>query len=76
MNAPDKIYMPNELLSEDWTRHIEGQDVKYIRAEIIKDMIKDQIAQSTKLKEEGYGDIFYGGEISGFSVVLEIINSL
>lgn len=33
MNAPDKIYMPNELLSEEWTRHIEGQDTAYIRLE-------------------------------------------
>ena len=30
MNAPDKIYMPNELLSEEWTRHVEGQDTAYI----------------------------------------------
>ena len=33
MNAPDKIYMPNELLSEEWTRHVEGQDTAYIRLE-------------------------------------------
>ena len=30
MKAPDKIYMPNELLSEEWTRHVEGQDTAYI----------------------------------------------
>ena len=24
--------MPNELLSEDWSRHIEGEDTEYIRA--------------------------------------------
>lgn len=29
--APEKIYMPTELLSEEWTRHIEGQDIEYIR---------------------------------------------
>lgn len=35
MTAPDKIFMPNELLSEEWTRHIEGQDTEYIRKDAI-----------------------------------------
>lgn len=35
MKAPDKIYMPNELLSEEWCRHIEGQDTEYIRKEAL-----------------------------------------
>ena len=30
MNAPNVIYMPNELLGEEWTRHVEGQDTAYI----------------------------------------------
>ena len=33
MKAPEKIYMPTELLSEDWTRHIEGQDIEYTRTD-------------------------------------------
>lgn len=33
--APDKIYMPNELLSEEWQRHIEGEDIEYVRADIL-----------------------------------------
>lgn len=33
MKAPEKIYMPTELLSEEWTRHIEGKDVEYIRTD-------------------------------------------
>lgn len=33
MKAPEKIYMPNELLSEEWQRHIEGEDVEYVRAD-------------------------------------------
>ena len=33
MKAPEKIYMPNELLSEEWTRHIEGEDVEYTRTD-------------------------------------------
>lgn len=31
--APEKIFMPNELLSEEWTRHIEGQDIEYTRTD-------------------------------------------
>lgn len=33
MKAPEKIYMPKELLSEEWTRHIEGQDIEYTRTD-------------------------------------------
>lgn len=37
MIAPKRIFMPNELLSEEWQRHIEGQDTEYIRKdEVIK----------------------------------------
>ena len=35
MKAPDKIYMPNELLSEEWQRHIEGEDVEYVRTDVL-----------------------------------------
>ena len=35
MKAPDKIYMPNELLSEEWQRHIEGDDTEYIRKDLL-----------------------------------------
>ena len=31
--SPEKIYMPNELLSEEWTRHVEGQDIEYTRTD-------------------------------------------
>lgn len=34
MEAPDKIYMPKELLSEEWTKHIEGEDIEYIRTDV------------------------------------------
>ena len=35
MEAPDKIYMPNELLSEEWQRHIEGEDTEYVRKDFL-----------------------------------------
>ena len=41
MNIPDKIYMPNELLSEDWTRHLEGQDTAYIRKDALLEWVKE-----------------------------------
>lgn len=57
MKAPETIYMPNELLSEDWTRHIEGQDTAYVRKDTVarmeyiieqlKEMRKCQIAWFT-----------------------------
>ena len=47
MVALDKIFMPNELLSEDWTRHIEGQDVAYVRIEFVWEKIS-QLMQDSK----------------------------
>ena len=38
--APNKIYMPNELLSEDWGRHIEGEDTEYIRRDVVEKLLK------------------------------------
>ena len=37
--APDKIFMPNELLSEEWQRHIEGEDTAYIRKDALIEWI-------------------------------------
>lgn len=42
MNKPDKIYMPNELLSEEWQRHIENLDTEYIRKDAILDILKQE----------------------------------
>ena len=41
MKAPEKIYMPNELLSEEWQRHIEGEDVEYVRADAFIEKAKE-----------------------------------
>lgn len=39
--APNKIYMPNELLTEDWQRHIEGEDTAYIRKDALLEWAKN-----------------------------------
>ena len=41
MKAPDKIYMPNELLSEEWQRHIEGEDTTYIRKDAMLEWARE-----------------------------------
>ena len=41
MKAPDKIYMPNELLTEEWQRHIEGEDTAYIRKDSLLEWIDE-----------------------------------
>ena len=48
MEAPDKIYMPNELLSEEWCRYIEGQDTEYIR----KDALLKWISEARTIPRE------------------------
>lgn len=63
MNAPDKIYMPNELLSEEWQRHIEGEDTEYIRKDALMEML---------LTMEARHSVFY---LEG-KIVREIINKI
>lgn len=42
MKAPDKIFMPNELLSEEWQRHVEGEDTAYVRKDALLEWAKEQ----------------------------------
>ena len=44
--APDQIYMPNELLTEDWQKHIEGEDTCYINKQSLVSFIEDAIAEN------------------------------
>lgn len=50
MTAPDKIYMPNELLSEEWTRHIEGHDTEYIRKDYLVEYLYEVEREMRKAK--------------------------
>lgn len=34
--------MPNELLSEEWQRHIEGQDTAYVRIDALIDILNEE----------------------------------
>ena len=42
MGAPIRIYMPNELLTEDWQRHIEGEDTEYIRKDAVINILNEE----------------------------------
>lgn len=50
--APKKIYMPNELLSEEWQRHIEGEDTEYVRTDVFIEKAVDYIANNMRC--DGY----------------------
>ena len=54
--------MPNELLSEEWGRHIEGQDTEYI--------LKDALLEWAREWHERYP---YSHE---FEMIIDKINSL
>ena len=70
--APDKIYMPNELLSEEWCRHIEGQDTEYIRKDALLEWLNEKLPPQQWINK--YGD---GGEVViGLQVVIDKINSM
>ena len=66
MKAPDKIYMPNELLSEEWQRHIEGEDTEYVR--------KDALLEWAKEHQEGERQGSYTW--SCYQIFIDKINSL
>lgn len=54
MNAPDKIYMPNELLSEEWQRHIEGQDTAYIREDALYGYLEKELKWADGIQTSYY----------------------
>ena len=70
MKAPDKIYMPNELLSEEWCRHIEGQDTEYIR----KDALLEWAKECFRLQDEG--SWYSKGAAYAFSRVIDKLNEM
>ena len=52
MKAPDIIYMPNELLTENWERHIEGQDTAYVKLDAILKWANGMSKASASFSEE------------------------
>ena len=74
MKAPDKIYMPNELLSEEWSRHIEGEDTEYIRKEALLEWVKNKAQDITGINYEE--DNYEAGKAHALWEVIDKINSL
>ena len=68
MKAPDKIYMPNELLSEEWQQHIEGEDTAYIRKDALLEWL-NRMLELSALAFEYQRNFTYGK-------VIEKINSM
>ena len=60
MNAPDKIYMPNELLSEEWQRHIEGQDTEYVCKDMLVEWLKEKMTDAEELADDSRNPIHLG----------------
>ena len=69
MKAPDKIFMPNELLSEEWQRHIEGEDTAYIR----KDALIEWLENKIKISDVGFID---GLTYLAYKDVIEHLNEM
>lgn len=75
MNAPDKIYMPNELLSEEWQKHVEGEDTEYIRKEALLKWArekKDQVSIGLNAYDMGEEN----GKAEILNALIDKINSL
>ena len=79
--AHDKIFMPNELLSEEWQRHIEGEDTEYIRKDAILEWVEETEKSRMRVPIEAYNNEDYqAGFIDGFAkfrrILIDKINSL
>ena len=73
--APDKIYMPNELLSEEWQQHVEGEDTEYIRKEALLEWArekKDQVSIGLNAYDMGEEN----GKAEILNALIDKINSL
>ena len=77
MNAPNVIYMPNELLSEGWTRHVAGQDTAYIKREDLMRWLQFKADElKAKADEKTSGDpeeMFLYGKSDAFRAILNHI---
>jgi len=72
---PDKIYMPNELLSEEWQRHIEGEDTAYIRKDVLLKYLRNEFAiVDSYLKAQD--DPVWWGQLNAFQQVIDKIESI
>jgi len=75
MKAPDKIYTPNELLSEEWQRHIEGEDTAYLRKDALLEWAREQLeVYNAHLKD--HNDMALWHERYAFQQMIDKLNSL
>ena len=74
MKAPDKIYMPNELLSEEWQRHIEGEDTCYIRKEALLEWAREKLEFCKKMILNGNPGFEF--KLSIYEQFIDKLNSL
>lgn len=75
MKEPDKIYMPNELLSEEWQKHVEGEDTEYIRKKALLKWArekKDQVSIGLNAYDMGEEN----GKAEILNALIDKINSL
>ena len=73
--APDKIYMPNELLSEEWQRHIEGEDTAYVRKNALLEWAKKENLKFNQIGND-QDDNFARGVAAGFGYLISKLGSL
>ena len=72
MKTHDIIYMPNELLSEDWQRHIEGQDTAYMRMDKLVEIL-DEEKEETAI---GISEYDKGEENGRMEVIASILQKI
>lgn len=76
MEAPDKIYIHEASAHELAEPVLKEYHIEYIRKDALLEWLKELKAQSLKLREEVYGDVFYGAQIAILEETIYKIESL
>ena len=76
MEAPDKIYIHEASAHELAEPVLKEYHIEYIRKDTLLEWLKELKAQSLKLREAGYGDVFYGAQIAILEETIYKIESL
>lgn len=76
MEAPDKIYIHEASAHELSEPVLKEYHIEYIRKDALLEWLKELKAQSLKLREEVYGDVFYGAQIAILEETIYKIESL
>lgn len=76
MEAPDKIFINEDVIALHILQTKYDGDIEYIRKDTMLDWIKAQLKENEEWREVCPDDRFFGGEEVAYDYVIEMINKL